>query len=127
VAIHLDYNESGNKIRVGTHGRGVYETSIVTGVIDYSNIVPAGHRLYQNYPNPFNPTTSIRYAVPFRDHVSLVVYDGLGKVVARLVDESQAPGTYTAAWDAQGAASGVYYCRLTAGGFAETKKLLLVR
>jgi len=127
VAIHLDYNESGNKIRVGTHGRGVYETSIVTGVINYSNAVPKEHRLFQNYPNPFNPTTNIRYAVPERGHVSLAVYDALGREVSRLVDESQAPGTYTATWDARNMASGVYYYRLTAGGFAGTKKLLLVR
>ena len=127
VAMHLDYNVSGNKIRVGTHGRGAYETSIVTGVINYSNAAPKEHRLFQNYPNPFNPTTSIRYAVPDRDHVSLVVYDALGREVSRLVDQSQAPGTYTATWDARNMASGFYYYRLTAGGFAETKKLLLVR
>jgi photosystem II stability/assembly factor-like uncharacterized protein len=127
VAMHLDYNASGNKIRVGTHGRGAYETSIVTGVINYSNAAPKEHRLFQNYPNPFNPTTNIRYAVPDRNHVSLVVYDALGREVSRLVDESQAPGTYTATWDARNMASGVYYYRLTAGGFAETKKLLLVR
>ncbi|MEK9137649.1 MAG: T9SS type A sorting domain-containing protein, partial [Bacteroidota bacterium] len=64
VAIHLDYNEASNKIRVGTHGRGVYETSIVTGVIDFANNQPAEFKLFQNYPNPFNPTTSITYSLP---------------------------------------------------------------
>jgi len=127
VAMHLDYNLQGNKIRIGTHGRGVYETSITTGVINHANDQPAEFKLFQDYPNPFNPTTNIRYAVPYRDHLSLVVFDALGREVSRLVDESQAPGTYTATWDARNVASGVYYYRLTAGGFVETKKMMLVR
>jgi len=127
VAIHLDYNLLGNKLRVGTHGRGVYETSLVTGVIDYRNTAPGSFVLYQNYPNPFNPTTHIRYALPVSGRVQLVVYDALGREVERLVDADQAPGTYTAMWDATKHASGVYFYRLSAGSYSETKKLLLVR
>ncbi|HXF99352.1 MAG TPA: T9SS type A sorting domain-containing protein, partial [Bacteroidota bacterium] len=127
VAISLDYNLLGNKLRVGTHGRGVYETSLVTGVIDYRNTSPESFVLYQNYPNPFNPTTHIRYALPTSSRVQLVVYDALGREVERLVDAEQSPGTYAAMWDARTRASGVYFYKLTAGGFSQTKKLLLVR
>lgn len=127
VAISLDYNLPGNRLRVGTHGRGVYETSLVTGVIDFKNTRPESFVLYQNYPNPFNPTTHIRYALPITSRVQLVVYDALGREVERLVDTEQSAGTYTAMWDARTHASGVYFYKLTAGGFSQTKKLLLVR
>jgi hypothetical protein len=127
VAMHLDYNLLGNKLRVGTHGRGVYETSLVTGIVDYSNTAPANFALYQNYPNPFNPATHIRYSLPSTEHVRLIVYDALGREVERLVDAGQSPGTYTAMWDASKHASGVYFYRLTAGNFAAAKKLLLVK
>ncbi|HCV42853.1 MAG TPA: hypothetical protein DGH68_05180, partial [Bacteroidetes bacterium] len=85
VAIHLDYNLQGNKIRIGTHGRGVYETSIVTGVINYTNDQPTDFKLFQNFPNPFNPTTTIKYTLSLggrggvRSHVTLKVYDLLGR------------------------------------------------
>lgn len=130
VAIHLDYNEAANRIRVATHGRGVYETTITTGVISYSNDVPSAFTLEQNFPNPFNPTTTIRYSVPsgtVSQRVTLVVYDMLGKHVETIVDQPHAPGTYTATWDARGIASGMYLYRLTSGGFSATRKLMLLR
>jgi hypothetical protein len=89
--------------------------------------VPALFRLEQNYPNPFNPTTTIRYALPRRSHVSLTVYTTLGQQVATLVNESQDAGYHDVRFDGSGLASGVYFCRLKAGGYVETKKLLLAR
>jgi len=139
AAIHLDYNLQGNKIRIGTHGRGVYETSILTGVINFANDQPTDFKLFQNYPNPFNPTTSITYSLPSRNFgsvqgragvgsdVSLRVYDVLGREVVTLVNESQQSGTYTVTWDAQGVASGVYYYTLASSRYRETKKMLLLR
>lgn len=127
VAIHLDYNVAGNKLRVATHGRGVYETSLVTGVVDYRPTPSSRFTLYQNFPNPFNPITHIRYALPEASHVRLSVFDALGREVSRLVDEPQLPGIYTAMWDARAEASGVYFSRLTIGAYTETRKLLLMR
>lgn len=127
VAIHLDYNVAGNKIRVATHGRGVYETSLITGVVDHHASPTSRFRLYQNFPNPFNPPTHFRYALPEAGRLRLSVYDVLGREVSRVVDEQQAPGTYTVMWDAHTMASGVYFYRLTFGAFTETKKLLLMR
>lgn len=89
--------------------------------------LPQEWRLYQNYPNPFNPTTTITYSVPSTRYVSLKIYDVLGREVASLVDETTRPGTYTVTWDARGVASGVYFYRLKAGGFVETKKAVLLR
>jgi hypothetical protein len=83
--------------------------------------------LSQNYPNPFNPSTVIGYQVPTAGQVRLVVYDRLGREVATLVSESKAAGRYEVAFNAQKLASGLYFYRLQAGQFSETKKMLLVK
>lgn len=89
--------------------------------------LPKTTTLYQNYPNPFNPTTLISYAIPTRSRITLGVYDVLGRVVRTLVEETQDPGIYEAQFDASGLASGIYFYRLTAGSFVQTKKMLVVR
>jgi uncharacterized Ntn-hydrolase superfamily protein len=89
--------------------------------------VPVTFVLHQNYPNPFNPTTEIRYQTPEVSHVTLKVFDVLGREVATLVNEQKSPGTYTVQWDATGSASGVYFYRLSAGGFVESKKCVVVK
>ncbi|MEK9135527.1 MAG: T9SS type A sorting domain-containing protein [Bacteroidota bacterium] len=105
--------------------------------------IPLSYSLSQNYPNPFNPSTTISYSVPpmaGRDlvrgadgqltavsFVRLIVYDVLGREVATLVNEEKQPGAYTVQWSASGVASGMYFYRLTAGSFVETKKLLVLR
>jgi len=95
--------------------------------------VPEAFALYPNYPNPFNPSTVIRYSLPVGQngilsyHVSLKVYNVLGQEVAMLANEVEQPGTYTVTWDAIGLSSGVYFCRLQAGTFTDTRKLLLIK
>jgi hypothetical protein len=90
--------------------------------------------LDQNYPNPFNPITSIKYSVggsrdsgPGTRKTMLVVYDVLGRQIATLVNEDQAPGTYEVHFDGSRLASGVYFYRLTAGSFAASRKMLLIK
>lgn len=87
-----------------------------------------------NYPNPFNPSTQIKYTVGGTggsglgaSKIRLVVYDLLSKEVAVLVNERKQPGSYEVTWDASGLSSGVYLCRMQAGSFVDTKRLLLVR
>jgi hypothetical protein len=92
-----------------------------------NGLLPNTFYLYQNYPNPFNPSTTIEFALPKSAFVTLQVYDLLGSQVAELVNEKLSAGTYTRQWDARGLASGVYFYRLSAGGFSQTKKLILVR
>ncbi len=95
--------------------------------VKQTNEIVHGFRLEHNYPNPFNPSTTIRYALPRSGHVTLKVYNLLGHEIANLVNEDKAPGRYEARWDASQFASGVYFYRLVAGSFTETKKLVLLR
>lgn len=83
--------------------------------------------LDQNYPNPFNPTTNISYSIPQSANVTLKVYDLLGREVVELVNGEKNPGRYEVRFDGSNLTSGVYFYRLTAGSFSQTKKLLLIK
>jgi hypothetical protein len=83
--------------------------------------------LGQNYPNPFNPVTTVEFSILKSEVAILKVCDLLGRELATLVNEVKEPGTHTVQWDASGVASGIYFYRLTAGSFAETKKAILTR
>jgi hypothetical protein len=84
--------------------------------------------LHQNYPNPFNPATKISFDLPQDSKVNLVVYDLLGREVTRLVNnEFKVAGKYTYDFNGSSLASGIYLCKMIAGGFSETKKMVLIR
>jgi hypothetical protein len=100
---------------------------LVAEVKEPSLSVPAAFMLGQNYPNPFNPATTIRYALPHRTHVALAVFNTLGQQVATLVHGEREAGQHEIQFDANNLASGVYFYRMQAGSFVETRKLLLVR
>jgi len=89
--------------------------------------LPRSFELAQNYPNPFNPSTAISYQLPISSEVRLKVYDMLGREVATLVNGRQEAGRYSVSWNAAGFASGVYFYRLQASNFVETRKMMLVK
>jgi aminopeptidase N len=89
--------------------------------------IPGGFALYQNYPNPFNPGTTIKYDIPERAHVQLIVFDILGNEITSLVDEEMPGGHYAVHFDGSQYSSGVYYYRLKAGHHMQTKSLLLLK
>ena len=89
--------------------------------------VPRSFSLSQNYPDPFNPTTTIRFELPLRSHVTLMVFNTVGQKVAELINSDEERGIYDVRFDASGLASGTYLYRLQAGGFVETKKLVVVK
>jgi sugar lactone lactonase YvrE len=103
------------------------------GKFEYSKTVevkagtPTVFTLSQNYPNPFNPSTTITYSLPQAGQVTLKVYDMLGREVLMLVNEIKAVGNYAATFQADKFSSGMYFYRLQAGNFVQTKKMLLVK
>jgi hypothetical protein len=99
------------------------------GIEPISNELPTQFHLYQNYPNPFNAITKIRFdvaSVP-RTDTRLVIYDLLGHHVETIHESSLQPGTYEIPWDAANFPSGVYFYKLTAGGYEESKKMILIK
>ena len=89
--------------------------------------IPKVFALYQNFPNPFNPATTIRYDVPKATHVTIKVYDILGREVAVLVDKDQTAAAHSILWNAKEFASGVYMYRIIAGDFVSVRKLVLMK
>ncbi len=107
---------------------GIVIEQIATDVEEHSG-VPNDFKLYQNYPNPFNPDTVIRYKLNRAGHVSLKIYDLLGRELKTLVDEFKQPGSYSSRLSLSSFnwSSGIYFCRLTAGSKAEVKKMTFMK
>ena len=108
-----------------------YDPEVITE-INYEAIHLVNYKLFQNYPNPFNPTTKIKYSIPpvgtqRAVSVQLKVYDILGNEIATLVNEEQSAGVYEIEFDASKLSSAIYFYRLQAGSFIETKKMVLLR
>ncbi len=90
-------------------------------------IIPEDFQLTQNFPNPFNPSTTISYQLSAESRVLIAVYDLLGCEVAVLVSERKPAGRYEVTWDASHFSSGVYFYKLTAGSFVETRRMMLLK
>lgn len=124
---------------VGVASESIYPVwggpiQISTSGVDESDLnnIPSSFELGQNYPNPFNPTTKIKYGLPTKSHMTLKVYNLLGQEITTLVDQEVPAGTHETEWDGRdrtGAkvASGIYFYKIVAGDFIETKKMMLVK
>jgi hypothetical protein len=99
--------------------------STTIGIHNISSETPAGFELNQNFPNPFNPATKIRFAIPSSAYVTLTIFNELGQAIEKLVDGNLNTGSYEVDWNAGNYSSGVYYYKLEAGQFVETKKMIL--
>ncbi len=95
--------------------------------IDSEKVALTDYLLSQNYPNPFNPSTRIQYAISSRQFVQLKVYDVLGNEVATLVDEEKPVGSYEVEFNASKLTSGIYFYKIKAGSYVETKKMILIK
>ncbi len=141
VGIYTLYN--GQWVYVGGSADGEFVSTRVTRTGSYrvmagtpndtpgELMIPSVYALQQNYPNPFNPTTTIVFDAPETGHVSLVIYDVLGREVVRLLNEEVRYGTHRIVWngmDQGGAevASGVYFLQMTSGGYTEVKRMVMV-
>lgn len=110
-----------------TDARGMVLSGLSLEISAVEATIPTVFALGQNYPNPFNPLTTFQYDLPVPGYVTLLVYNVLGQVVDKLVDEWQNAGTYKVKWDGSGVASGMYFYRLRAGDFSDTKKAILLK
>ena len=106
---------------------GAYDGSAASFVDNASAMAPNVFALLQNYPNPFNPTTNFRFTISNLQFVTLKVFDLLGGEVATLVSEELPAGDYVRQWNAGAMSSGVYFYRMQAGAFNETKSLILLK
>jgi len=100
---------------------------VLVGMGEFNYQSPIVFRLFQNYPNPFNPVTTISYQLPVTSSVDLSIYNLLGQKVATLVDKRQQAGIHQVEWDATVFSSGVYYYRIEAGNFVETRKMIYLK
>jgi photosystem II stability/assembly factor-like uncharacterized protein len=127
----LKYGPTNNTLYAGvagTIGFGVYEyTFFPLGVSGQENGTPREFALKQNYPNPFNPTTTLEYSIPTQSLVSIKVFDMLGREVQTLVNETKNAGSYVVNFNASSLPSGAYFCKIVAGNFSDTKKMILVK
>lgn len=105
----------------------VYGDTILTSIRALSSAIPVRLSLEQNYPNPFNPYTVIRYSLSENQFADLKVYNNLGKEIVTLVNENQNAGSYEVDFNGEGLPSGIYFYRLEAGEFAETKRMILMK
>jgi hypothetical protein len=126
---------SGNSGTVAlTYAELTQFTSAPSAVNENAANAPSSFLLYQNYPNPFNPSTKILYTIPAagsNNHVTLKVYDILGNEIATLVNEVKPAGTYDVEFSSESNGkylpSGIYFYKLTAGSFVQTKKMILLK
>ena len=99
----------------------------IEDVEENGSSIPLSYALFNNYPNPFNPTTTIKYDLPADTKVQIKIFDVLGIEVAELVNENKPTGRYEVEFEASSLASGIYFYRIQAGSFVDTKKMILMK
>ena len=123
----IDYRATDGLVVVATHSSGIF-ASHITDVSDVSVPSITSNNVdfnLVNYPNPFNSQTNIQFNLMRRDHVSVFIYDAMGKLVHTLANETMDAGEKKYTFSALGLASGIYYCTVRVGQTAETKSMLL--
>ncbi|MCP4549332.1 MAG: T9SS type A sorting domain-containing protein, partial [bacterium] len=132
VTVHV-YDEFDGLSPASNNDSARASMEVTTGIDDDpADGLPRSFELHQNYPNPFNPTTTIEYSLPHQMHVSISVYNTLGRRVALLIDRTQSAGPHRVEWDASDdsgvrVASGVYFYRVIAGDIVESRKMVLLK
>ena len=120
---NLTINNSDSTLNIALNG----VSGIVNGITPVAGEIPGNYRLEQNYPNPFNPVTNIKFSIPQSGFVKIAVYDVTGKEVRLLLSQSLKAGSYITDFNASDLTSGVYFYRLIAGSFTETKRMIIVK
>lgn len=120
--------DSDGYLFAGTFTKGIFKTiDRTTSVDNQMDQYPVDFALNQNYPNPFNPNTTICYSLPTKSFVTLKIYNLLGEEIITIYSGYRERGTFTETWNAMSQSTGIYFYRLTAGNYTETKKMLLIK
>ncbi len=135
IAIRIKIDSLNHVYIAGTgNGQGFVNPDLINikysqiiGINKISTEISKSHSLSQNYPNPFNPNTVISFQLPVNNFVTLKVYDMLGREISTLINEQLKPGTYEIDWDASGFPSGVYFYKIIANDYSDTKKMILIK
>lgn len=127
ICANYEYNGQG-----GLDSVVLFKYSIPVGISNYNNQIPQKFQLFQNYPNPFNPVTKIRFSIPGnfetkKESIEINIYDLTGKLVQCIFKGEIQSGHYEIEWNASQHASGVYFYSLKTNGYAETKKMILIK
>ena len=126
----LSLDISAKDLFAGIQGAGVYRcplSGLITSIHQFSTDPSSGFILEQNFPNPFNNSTKICFSVPFKTKVLLKIFDQSGKEVSVVVNKEFSPGSYEVSYDGKHLSAGVYYYRMQAGEFTQTRKLVLLK
>jgi len=118
--------DSDEFVAVATHGAGIYSASNVTSVEDESSL-PNNYTLSQNYPNPFNPSTTISFSLPQTIKIKLTLFDALGRNVQEIANKEFSSGNHSISFNVANLTSGVYFYRIEAGSFVQSKKMVLMK
>lgn len=133
VALDFDYfhHEGERLLRVATYGRGVFEMDlddlVIETFVEEGEENPRDRALLGNYPNPFNPLTTVTYTLNRREHVSLSVYDLIGRLKVRLVDSMREAGEHAVEFHAGQLPGGIYFVRLQTGGRIKVIKIVVMK
>ena len=126
VSTMVKGRDSDGLVAVATHGAGIYSASLITSVEDGSSL-PDNYTLSQNYPNPFNPSTKISFSLPQAGKVKLSLFDALGRNVQEIANKEFSAGNHSINFNAANLTSGVYFYRIEAGSFVQSKKMILLK
>jgi hypothetical protein len=118
---------SGDYIYLSDNNAVLILQLVTTGIFGDDNSLPLISHIFQNYPNPFNSSTTIEFGLPEAEYIRIDIYDLLGRRIEMLVDEEVQGGRHQVVWDALDYSSGVYFYRIEAGDYTETKKMVLLR
>jgi hypothetical protein len=124
---------AGDRYTVATNGTETPDYTITfnvenpaVGVSDLFNN-PLSYSLSQNFPNPFNPATKINFSIPWRSFITLKIYNFQGEEISTLINEEKEIGNYEVGFDGSNLSSGVYFYKIQAGNYTDTKKLILIK
>ncbi len=127
LLIDNSHSESINYVYAAAADGNLYRADASITSVNAENGMPIEFSLFQNYPNPFNPTTTIKFSIPEDETITLKIFNILGQEVSTLLNKNMKSGLHEVEFDASSLSSGIYFYSLTAGKYAETKKLLLLK